>query len=164
MVESGTALPKALDDLGLSLTQYNKTRRRHPGFDARIRRAMRDDTHRMVYETLDISDGDGDDTRITMDGKEVADYGKINRDRLRVDTRLKVIRMLNPEDFGEKRELRVEGDIRLSASSILPDAKPVIQAEVVEREDGGILPKGLRDAFAGEREDDGDDERNKDGE
>lgn len=77
---------------------------------AAIAQARDDGWDYLAADCLNIADDNGKDTRITMDGNEITDHDVIQRSKLRVDTRLKLLAKWNPKKYGDKLDLTTDGD------------------------------------------------------
>lgn len=65
----------------------------------------------LIFEDiLNISDDNGQDTRITEEGIELTNHDVIQRARLRVDARKWALGKMNPKKYGDKVETILVGD------------------------------------------------------
>lgn len=72
-------------------------------------RAREAQTHLMAEDALEIADDDSEDTIIGENGpRPNAEW--IGRSRLRVETRLKLMALLNPKKYGKRVALEVKDD------------------------------------------------------
>lgn len=79
----------------------------------------------IAHECLTIADDGRRDYTVDEDGREAVDHDHIQRSKLRIDTRLKLLAKWDPKRYGEKQQLD-------HTSS-----------------DGSMTPKGLSDFYAG---------------
>lgn len=91
--------------------------------DAEVSRAIacarEDGEDWLAAECLSIADDGSRDYETKEDGREVVDHDHIQRSKLRIDTRLKLLAKWNPKKYGER--LALAGD---------PDAPVVVEATV----------------------------------
>jgi hypothetical protein len=73
------------------------TRARELGFDY------------MAHDCLNIADDNGKDTRIVAEGVETTDTDVIQRAKLRIETRLKLLACWDPKRYGTKVDLTNAG-------------------------------------------------------
>lgn len=95
-----------------------------PGVSVAIARAREIGEDVIALDCLFIADDNGKDTRILEDGREVTDADVVQRAKLRIDTRLKLLAKWNPKKWGEKLDLNHKGD---------PDAPIKITREIIHR-------------------------------
>ena len=72
---------------------------------ASIARAREEGEESIALDCLHIADDNGKDTRVLKDGVEVVDSDWIQRSKLRIDTRLKLLAKWNPKKWGEKIDM-----------------------------------------------------------
>lgn len=83
----------------------------HPTFSASIARAREEGYDAIAIDCLHISDDNGSDTRFTKDGEEMVNTDVIQRAKLRVDTRLKLLAKWSPKKYGDNINVGAgEGD------------------------------------------------------
>ena len=109
-IESGEAVRTVLKDKDMpdSKTFYDWMKKD----DKLLQQYARATTERaicMFEDMLDIADSVDGDVMI-VDGKEVTNHHKIQRDRLRVDTRKWALSKLMPSKYGEKLDLTTDGE------------------------------------------------------
>ena len=87
----------------------------HPEFLANVARARTDGYESLAVDCLHISDDNGRDVRFTEKGAVVVDTDVIQRAKLRVETRLKLLACWDPKRYGPKVEANVNhsGDVRI---------------------------------------------------
>jgi hypothetical protein len=73
-----------------------------------IARAREDGEDWLAAECLEIADDGRRDYETKEDGREVVDHDHIQRSKLRIDTRLKLLSKWNPKKYGER--LALAGD------------------------------------------------------
>ena len=76
----------------------------------RVARAREDGYDAIANDCLNIADGNGKDMRITEAGVPVADHDVVQRARLRVDTRLKLLACWDPKRYGNKIDHTTQGE------------------------------------------------------
>lgn len=77
----------------------------HPSFLADFARAREEGADALAVEALDIADDGRRDYTQNSDGRDVVDYDHIQRSKLRVDTRLKLLAKWFPARYGDKVQL-----------------------------------------------------------
>lgn len=85
---------------------------------ASIARAREEGEESIALDCLHIADDNSKDTRILKEGVEVVDSDWIQRSKLRIDTRLKLLAKWNPKKWGEKIDM---------TSDNKPIAVPLVQ-------------------------------------
>lgn len=87
-------------------------------------RARRHGTHFLADECLSISDEDAEDS------------AAIQRNRLRVDTRLRLIGKWNRKDYGDKQEIEHSGEVRnqVSLEGLTPAQKAALASARLDGE------------------------------
>jgi transposase-like protein len=70
-----------------------------------IARAREAGEEQMALDCLHIADDNGKDVRILEDGREVTDADVVQRAKLRIDTRLKLLAKWNPKKWGDKQSV-----------------------------------------------------------
>lgn len=84
-----------------------------PEFSEMYARAREMRAEHIFEESLDIAD-DTDDTLKDKDGKVIgANHAKVQRDRLRVDTRKWFLAKLDPRRYGERQQVEHSGGVTL---------------------------------------------------
>lgn len=68
----------------------------------RVARAREDGLDFMATDCLNIADDNGRDTRILEDGRRVVDPDVVQRAKLRIETRLKLLACWDPKRYGNK--------------------------------------------------------------
>ena len=74
-----------------------------------IARAREEGEEVIAVDCLNIADDNGKDTRFLDDGREVTDADVVQRAKLRIDTRLKLLAKWNPKKWGEKVDMTSNG-------------------------------------------------------
>lgn len=72
---------------------------------AAIARARDEGEDQIALDCLNIADDNGRDIRYLADGREITDADVVQRAKLRIDTRLKLLAKWNPKRWGERLEL-----------------------------------------------------------
>lgn len=70
-------------------------------------------------DCLNIADDNGKDRRILEGGREVTDADVVQRAKLRIDTRLKLLAIWNPKKYGPKVDVTTGGE-KINTEVILP--------------------------------------------
>lgn len=112
-IEEWVSCGKTLRDYGRqegkpSRRRIDEWRQADPAFAARIARAREIGFDVIAEEALAIADDGSSDTVTDEEGNERPNTEWINRSRLRVDTRLKLLAKWDPRRYGER--LAVGGD------------------------------------------------------
>lgn len=94
------------------------------GVSARIAQARLSGEEMIALDCLNIADDNGRDTRILESGIEVVDSDWIQRSKLRIETRLKLLAKWNPRKWGDKVDVTTDGK---------SFAAPVIVAPVADK-------------------------------
>jgi hypothetical protein len=81
---------------------------------AAIARARELGEFALAEECLEIADDGRRDYSVDKDGREVPDHDHINRTKLRIETRLKLLAKFNPRRWGDKLELAGSKDSPLT--------------------------------------------------
>ena len=63
----------------------------------------------IALDCLHIADDNGKDTRILEDGREITDGDVVQRAKLRIETRLKLLAIWNPKKYGNKTDVTSGG-------------------------------------------------------
>ena len=95
----------------------------------RIARAREDGEHAIAADCLNIADDNGSDMRIIADGVQVVDHDVIQRAKLRIETRLKLLAKWNPKKWGDKVDLTSGGAPLPAPTILLAHAQPERQAD-----------------------------------
>jgi len=112
-----------------------------PELHAQYLRALKSRAVLLGEDVLRISDGDGTpDTCTTDKGGEIPNNAKVNRDKLRVDARTRLMSAWFPKLFGEKKDTQVNVQIvnhaqRLEEARQRRDTRevaPRVSTEVIE--------------------------------
>lgn len=80
-------------------------RKAHPEFEASYREARRIGFDHIAADCLEIADDGSRDYPKDEDGHSVVDHDHIQRSKLRIDTRLKLLAKWDPKRWGDKLEL-----------------------------------------------------------
>jgi hypothetical protein len=81
----------------------------HPEFREALQRARACRANVMAETALAIADERDGDTTYGRDGTPRPDHEWINRSRLRVETRLRLARVMNPRVYGDRVQAEVSG-------------------------------------------------------
>lgn len=96
-------------------------RHKDPEFDVRFTRAREAGADAIAEECLRIADDGINDTYIDDDGKERIDMDVLQRSRLRVETRLKLLAKWFPQRYGDKQTVQHEGGVVLNVVTGVSD-------------------------------------------
>ena len=77
----------------------------------------------MVADCLNIADDNGKDRRILEGGREVTDADVVQRAKLRIETRLKLLAIWNPKKYGSKVDMTTDGKA-ISVNINAPGGEP----------------------------------------
>lgn len=69
----------------------------------------------IAHECLQIADDGRRDYQVDEDGREVVDHDHIQRSKLRIETRLKLLAKWDPKRYGERQQLEHSGSLSLEA-------------------------------------------------
>lgn len=86
-------------------------------FHAKVTLARARGCDALAEDSLEIADNTERDVLTDAEGNESANHGAIARDRLRIDTRLKLAAVWNHAEYGAKQT--VEGEVKLTLESIV---------------------------------------------
>jgi terminase small subunit-like protein len=86
---------------------------------ADIARAREEGFDAIALEALKIADDGENDTYESGDGKRATNFDHIQRSKLRVDTRLKLLAKWDPKRYGEGMTVRGDKDAPIGASPII---------------------------------------------
>lgn len=81
-------------------------------------RAREIGTHYMADECIAIADDGTNDTQTTEDGTVITNHDVIQRSKLRIDTRMRLIGKWNAKAYGEKLELNA--NVKNATEVVLP--------------------------------------------
>jgi len=79
-----------------------------PEVSRAIARAREDGEDWLAAECLGIADDGSRDYTVSEDGREVPDHDHIQRSKLRIDTRLKLLAKWNPKKYGDRQTVEHE--------------------------------------------------------
>ncbi len=99
----------------------------YPIVAEQIARAREDGHDFIAEDCLNIADDNGKDTRILDDGREVTDADVVQRAKLRIETRLKLLAKWNPKKYGDKMDLTSGGD---KLPQVTVNVPPLLNTEV----------------------------------
>lgn len=88
-----------------------------------IARAREDGEDFLAADCLNIADDNGKDVRQTKDGTEVTDHDVIQRAKLRIETRLKLLAKWNPKKYGDKLDMTTGGEALPAVIINYPDSR-----------------------------------------
>lgn len=89
-------------------------RKAHPDFDAAYLEARDAGFDAIADDCMEIADDGSRDYTVDKDGREVVDHDHIQRSKLRVDTRLKLLAKWDPRRYGDKIDLNHGGTVATS--------------------------------------------------
>ena len=107
----------------------------HPEFAAKVARAREDGYESLAVDCLHISDDNGLDHRFTEKGAVVVDGDVIQRAKLRVDTRLKLLACWSPKRYGTKIDVQQTTRVEpVSADQMADEMRqsPALRKEIEE--------------------------------
>lgn len=93
-----------------------------------IARAREDGYDAIAQDALDISDDGRRDYEIDEEGRFAVNHDHIQRSRLRVDTRLKLLAKWDPKRYGEKVAHELSGAVQVSKTVELTDEQLAVIA------------------------------------
>jgi len=96
--------------------------------NSKVARARRIGFDHIATDCLHIADDNGKDMRILPDGREVVDADVVQRAKLRIETRLKLLACWDPTRYGNKMDLTSKG-------KEIPPAAVHITREVIGRKE-----------------------------
>jgi len=99
-------------------------RDKDPIFAGRVGRARDQGFDVIAEDCLNIADSNGQDTRVTDKGDEVTDGDVIQRSKLRVETRLKLLACWDPRRYGSKVQLGGDGGAPIKIAATGPTVPP----------------------------------------
>lgn len=99
---NGSSLRRAMSELGIAYDTFFRWIDEDDSKSKQYARATELRAEAMAEEILSISDKTSDDVIIDDEGKEVTNFGIIQRDRLRVDTRKFLMAKMKPKKYGDK--------------------------------------------------------------
>jgi len=85
-------------------------------FSASIARAREEGFDALAAECLDIADDKSGDVRVVGDEHEVCNTEFVQRAKLRIETRLKLLAKWDPKRYGDKVDLNLGGGISINIS------------------------------------------------
>lgn len=100
-----------------------------PSVSLAITRAREDGFDAIAAEALSIADDGRRDYVPDEDGREAVDHDHIQRSKLRVDTRLKLLAKWDPKRYGERIQQETNLHITKSASDMTDDELAAIAAQ-----------------------------------
>lgn len=101
---TGEPLTVICRDLGVSRRSVQLWRKDDPEIDEQMQEARDDGYDVIAADCLGIADDGSRDYSKDADGREVVDHDHIQRSKLRVDTRLKLLAKWDPRRYGDKIE------------------------------------------------------------
>jgi len=106
---TGEPLSVICRDIGIPRRTVNEWRQTDPAIADLIQDARDDGYDAIAKECLDIADDGRRDYREDEDGREFPDYDHIQRSKLRVETRLKLLAKWDPKRYGDKHQFEHSG-------------------------------------------------------
>jgi hypothetical protein len=110
---------------------------KHPQFSADFARARDEGFDAIAVDCLNIADDNGKDVRYTDKGEETVNTDVIQRAKLRVETRLKLLAKWDPKRYGEK--IAIDQTTRAEPVSAEQMAAEIQQSPVLRREIEAML-------------------------
>jgi hypothetical protein len=89
-----------------------------------IARAREAGEEQMALDCLNIADNNGKDMRVLESGVEVVDSDVVQRAKLRIDTRLKLLAKWNPKKWGDKVDVTSGGNAIPPCTIVIPPYDP----------------------------------------
>lgn len=114
-------------DLKVPVRTVNDWRAQDPDIAAQFDEARDLGFDAIAHECLEIADDGRRDYAVGEDGRETVDHDHIQRSKLRIETRLKLLARWDPKRYGEKQQL----DHTSSDGSMRP-APPMTKEELRE--------------------------------
>lgn len=116
---TGEPLTAICRDLGISRYTIRNWRVEDPSIGAQFDQARDDGYDAIADECLTIADDGRRDYKVEEDEngnvRETVDHDHIQRAKLRVETRLKLLAKWDPRRYGEKHQLEHSGSVTLEA-------------------------------------------------
>lgn len=106
---NGEPLAVICRDIGVPRRTVNEWRKDDPEIRQVFQDARDDGYDFLAYDALQIADDGHRDYTEDSDGRLVPDYDHIQRSKLRVETRLKLLAKWDPKRYGEKQQLEHTG-------------------------------------------------------
>jgi hypothetical protein len=124
---TGEPLAVICRDIGISRRTVGYWRQEDKEIAAAFDEARDDGFDAIARECMEIADDGRRDYEVQEDGRELVDHDHIQRSKLRVETRLKLLAKWDPRRYGEKQQL----DHTSSDGSMSPKGYAVVpeQAE-----------------------------------
>ena len=88
----------------------NLWRSKDPAIDSRVARARDDGFDALALDCLNIADDNGRDLRVLANGSVVTDSDVVQRSKLRIETRLKLLACWDPKRYGNKVDVTSGGN------------------------------------------------------
>lgn len=121
-VSSGVPLAEICRQEGYpSTVTFYDWMRGDPDLSSRFARAREAGYDQIAVDALKIADFSGNDTTETEDGREVTNHEAIQRSKLRVETRLKLLAKWDPKRYGERTEIQHGGVVAVVDPTTLTD-------------------------------------------
>lgn len=112
------------NDLGLCWTTVYDWMEADPEFALRIARAREEGYDAIALDALKIADDGLNDTYMTEDGIERTNTDVIQRSKLRVETRLKLLAKWSPKRYGDKLDVESKGSLTVTVATGIPRNEP----------------------------------------
>ena len=155
LLAGGKTLTKICKTKGMpSIRTVQRWCQRHAEFELQYWRARKLSATSLADDALDIADNSSGDVFVDAKGIRRADLGIVNRDRMRVETRLKLAAKFWPERYGDKVQQTGANDGPIEIAHIERLTPAEVAAElskligVAEREmgltSGGSQPTAAR--------------------
>jgi hypothetical protein len=106
-----------------SVTTMWQWEQNYPIVSESIARARSEGEDFMAADCLNIADDNGQDIRYSSEGFPSTDHDVIQRAKLRIDTRLKLLAKWNPKKWGEKVDVTSGGE-SLAKTRVIRPAQP----------------------------------------
>ncbi len=120
-VAEGETLSAVCRDLGVQRRTVNRIRRKDPEIGALFEEAKSDGYDAIADECIAIAD-DGSRDYVQTDGGVMVDHDHVNRSKLRIETRLKLLRSWDPERYGDAMTIKGDKKNPLRTTHDLDDA------------------------------------------
>lgn len=127
----GEPLAVICRDIGIPRRTVNEWRLVDESIARQFDDARDDGYDAIAQECMSIADDGRRDYATSEDGREVVDHDHIQRSKLRVETRLKLLAKWDPRRYGEKQQVELSGGLdikkieRVIVDPAIPNAKGV---------------------------------------
>lgn len=125
IIAGGGTTKEALEGVGLSnhITEFNKLCALDPEVNKQFMDACKARTLHMAQEVVEIADNDTDDVLDAGDRGFIPNNAAVNRAKLRVETRMRLMGAYNKKLFGEKNGPDVNVAVQVNHAAALEEAR-----------------------------------------